>query len=134
MLLREAGRYRGYNCSNLSQGILSFYFDLAVWQVSWTKFFTFLSLDCLLIRHQKCLLGSVANANEIILIKDLPPNQIYSKCACVFVYCCYFLLLLYIINIIGKNLCKVVCPLYWFLILYAYLWTQLCEPKFFLGK
>lgn len=90
MLLREAGRYRVYNCYNLSQGILSFYFDLAVWQVSWTKFFTFLSLDCLLIRHQKYLLGSVANANEIILIKDLPQNQIYSKCACVFVYCCYF--------------------------------------------
>ena len=61
-------------------------------------------------------------------------NQLHSKYVrlCVCLNCCYFLLLSYIFNIRGKHLSKSVpfidCPLYWFLILYAYLWTQLCDP------
>jgi len=98
------------------------------------SFFTFLSLACLPVKHQKYLLGSIADANGIILGKDSFPNQLHSKYVrlCVCLNCCYFLLLSYIFNIRGKHLSKSVpfidCPLYWFLILYAYLWTQLCDP------
>ena len=100
-------------CKNLSElfgqpSILTFLCDKFLGQ----SFSTFWSLDCLPAKHQKYLLGSIADANGIVLGKDSFPNQLHSKYVqlCVCLNCCYFLMLSYIFNIRG-NICQNLSPL-----------------------